>query len=214
MSWSGLGVSKRKVGVLIGVRMPASVTAPAGAASRQPLLGSNPPLSLLGTARPQPRAGLGRRSPLHAPALARPAGGPVPRPVRCARPHQACFDGVEWGCRKKRTGWPGMATSEQAKTVHERLLSRPAVLVPANDRWRCGRYSLSSSLTGSRSRCCRVAPPIRRTFELGPRYLPRGRHAAEAPVVPCGEARSAAPVPIQFKWAAMTPWSNRSGRPS
>jgi hypothetical protein len=37
----------------------------------------------------------------------------------------------------------------------------------------------------------------------GPRYLPRGRHAAEAPVVPCGEVRSAAPAPIQFNWAAM-----------
>ena len=48
-----------------------------------------------------------------------------------------------------------------------------------------------------------MAPPIRRMSELGPRYLPRGRHAAEAPVVPCGEIRSAAPVPIQFNWTAM-----------
>jgi hypothetical protein len=37
----------------------------------------------------------------------------------------------------------------------------------------------------------------------GPRYLFRGRHAAEAPVVPWGEVRSAAPAPIQFNWAAM-----------
>ena len=40
-------------------------------------------------------------------------------------------------------------------------------------------------------------------FDLGPRYLPRGRHAAEAPKVPCGEVGSAALVLIRFNRLAM-----------